>query len=311
MLFAVSRKDKGSSDAVNLPISSVNALRRLLCEKLNDLMLIDIQRHPKFDGKLPRRTGSVYSKEKSAYFCFADAVTEKALGYFDRIFLPLTEYHSHAERFRSHRNVGIAFPPVAFDHELPTVRSLAEKAYANGVRMALVPGFWQAEMADEIGFEKHGDFRLNIYNSESASVYAEKGFASVIVSPEVGPSVTSGLAVSIPKGYIIYGRLPLMTMEKCVIRDSFSDKDDRASCRYCDTHKISGITDRTGAKFPVVREFAHRNVIFNSVPTYMADKPLAGLFAHAIFTDENKKAVDDIIDRLQNRLPAKTKFRRL
>ena len=299
------------ADEINIPISSVNALRRSLCEKLNEKMLNNDQKHPDFDGKLPRRTGSVYSKETSAYFCFADSLTDKALGYFDRIFLPLSEYISHAERFRLHKNVGIAFPPVAFDHELPVVRSLAEKAYTNGARIALIPGFWQAEMADELGFTKHGDLRLNIYNSESASVYAEMGFASLIVSPEVGPSVTSGISAPIPKGYIAYGRLPLMTMEKCMIRDRFSDKDDRASCRYCDTHKITGLVDRTGAKFPVIREFVHRNVIFNSVPTYMADKPLSGLFSHAIFTDENKKTVDDVIDRLQNRLPAKTKFRRL
>jgi hypothetical protein len=43
----------------------------------------------------------------------------------------------------------------------------------------------------------------------------------------------------------------------------------------------------------------------------MADKPLSGLFAHAIFTDENKAAVDDIIERLRTRQPSKTKFRRL
>ena len=299
------------SDEINIPISSVNALRRSLCESLNDQLLSRVQYQPKFDGKLPRRSKTIFSSEKSAYFCFCDALTEKALGYFDRIFLPLREYAAHAERLRAYSNVGVAFPPVAFDHELPTVRALAKKAYANGARAALIPGFWQAEMADEIGFEKHGDLRLNLYNSESASVYADRGFASVIVSPEVGASVTSGLACPIPKGYIVYGRLPLMTMEKCVIRDAFSDKDDRASCRYCNTHKISGLTDRTGATFPVIREFDHRNVIFNSVPTYMADKPLSGLFAHAIFTDESKKAVDDIIERLSNRLPSKTKFRRL
>ena len=299
------------ADEINIPISSVNALRRSLCEKLNEALIGENPSYPKFDGKLPRRTGSVHSMEKSAYFCFYDSLTEKALGYFDRIFLPLNEYLAHTDRLRSHQNVGIAFPPVAFDHELPIVRALAEKAYANGARIALIPGFWQAEMANEIGFEKHGDLRLNLYNSESASVYAERGFSSVIVSPEVGVSVTKGVGTEIPKGYIVYGRLPLMTMEKCMIRDAFSDKDDRAACRYCDTHKVSKLTDRTGATFPVVREFPHRNVIFNSVPTYMADKPLSGLFAHAIFTDENKAAVDDIIERLRTCQPAKTKFRRL
>ena len=300
-----------SADGVNLPISSVNALRRSLCEELNRKLLGEIPSYPKFDGKLPRRTGSVFAKEKSAHFCFYDALTPKALAYFDRIFLPLTEYCANAQKLEAHKNVGVAFPPVAFDHELPTVRALAEKAYANGARVALIPGFWQSEMADEIGFEKHGDLRLNLYNSESASVYEEKNFASLIVSPEVGASVSGGLATKLPKGYIAYGRLPLMTLEKCMIRDSFSSKDDRASCRYCETHKISKLTDRTGAAFPVIREFQHRNVLYNSVPTYMADKPLSGLFAHAIFTDESKAAVDGIIERMEKRLPSKTKFRRL
>ena len=299
------------ADEINVPISSVNALRRSLCEKLQEGLIGEIPAYPPFDGTLPKRTGAVYTDDKSAYFAFYDSLTEKALRYFNRIFLPLTEYAVHAEHLKAYRNVGIAFPPVAFDRELPIVRSLAEKAYANGARIALIPGFWQAEMADEIGFEKHGDLRLNLYNSESAAVYAARGFSSVIVSPEVGVSVTKGLSAEVPKGYIVYGRLPLMTMEKCMIRDAFSDKDDRATCRYCDTHKISRLTDRTGATFPVLREFRHRNVIFNSVPTYMADKPLAGLFAHAIFTDENKVAVDDVIERLKTRQPSKTKFRRL
>ena len=300
-----------SADSVNLPISSVNALRRSLCEELNRKLIGTVPSYPRFDGKIPRRTGSVFAKEKSAYFSFCASLTPKALAYFDRIFLPLTEYCEHAQQLKAHKNVGIAFPPVAFDHELPMVRALAEKAYANGARMALIPGFWQSEMADSLGFEKHGDLRLNLYNSESASVYEEKNFASLIVSPEVGASVAGGLACALPKGYVAYGRLPLMTLEKCVIRDSFSSKDDRASCRYCETRRVSKLTDRTGADFPIIREFQHRNVLYNSVPTYMADKPLAGLFAHAIFTDETKTAVDGIIERMEKRLLAKTKFRRL
>ena len=299
------------ADEVNLPISSVNALRRSLCEELSRQLIGNVPVYPRFDGKLPRRTDSVFTKEKCAYFSFYEALTPKAIAYFDRIFLPLTEYCAHAQSLKGKENIGIAFPPVAFDHELPTVRALAEKAYANGARKALIPGFWQSEMADQLGFEKHGDLRLNLYNSESASVYEGMNFASLIVSPEVGASVSGGLACALPKGYIVYGRLPLMTLEKCAIRDAFSSKDDRASCRYCETHKVSKLTDRTGATFPIVREFQHRNVLYNSVPTYMADKPLAGLFAHAIFTDESKTAVDGIIERMEKRLPSKTKFRRL
>ena len=178
--------------------------------------------------------------------------------------------------------------------------------------MALVSGFWQSELCDELGLEKHGDIRLNAYNSTSVSVYAQKRFASLVLSPEIGVSASMGVASSMPKGYVIYGRLPLMTMEKCAIRDMMLPNVMSAEgCHYCDTHKFSVLTDRTGAKFPMTREFQHRNVIYNSVPTYMADKPLAGLFSHAIFTDETASEVDFIIDAIENRLPAKTKFRRL
>ncbi len=299
------------AENINIPISAVNALRRTLCETLTEKLVGEVKQYPKFDGKLPRAQGYVPSDDKSAYFSFASSLTPKAISYFDRVFLPLTEYLANAEKLKKYSNVGIAFPPVAFDHELEIVREKAKMAYENGARIALIPGFWQGEMADEIGFEKHGDLRLNLYNSSSAAIYAKKGFSSVIVSSEVGVSVTQGLAAEMPKGYVIYGRLPLMTMEKCMIRDSFSGKDDRAACRYCDTHPFTKLADRTGAEFIVMREFPHRNVIFNSVPTYMADKPLAGLFSHAIFTDETPEKVDAVITQIEKKLPAKTKFRRL
>lgn len=308
--FCAERIEVEAED-INIPISAVNALRRTLCENLAEKLIGTPKAYPKFDGKLPRASGYVASEEKSAYFSLSSSLTPKALAYFDRIFLPLTEYIANMEKMRKYPNVGIALPPVAFDHELEAVREMAKKAYENGARTALVPGFWQGEMADELGFEKHGDLRLNLYNSSSAEIYAQKGYASVIVSPEVGVSVTQGLAAEMPKGYIIYGRLPLMTMEKCMIRDSFSGKDDRATCRYCDTHPYTKLADRTGAEFIVMREFPHRNVIFNSVPTYMADKPLKGLFSHAIFTDETPERVDAVIAQIEKKMPAKTKFRRL
>lgn len=299
------------ADDINIPISAVNALRRTLCENLTEKLIGEVKKYPHFDGKLPRASDFVPSDAKSAYFSYFKSITPKAIAYFDRIFLPLTEYLTYAEKLKNHENIGIAFPPVAFDHELETVYEKAKTAYENGAKIALIPGFWQSEMADEIGFEKHGDLRLNLYNSSSAAIYGKKNFASVIVSPEVGVSVTQALSAPMPKGYIIYGRLPLMTMEKCMIRDSFSGKDDRASCRYCDTHPIHKLTDRTGAEFIVMREYPHRNVIFNSVPTYMADKPLPHLFSHAIFTDETPEKVDTILTQIEKKLPSKTKFKRL
>ncbi len=299
------------ADDVNVPISAINAMRRELSAAMEEKLIGEVKVYPKFD-KLVLPRGSVESDDKSAYFAFYDSLTKKAISFFDRIFLPLTEYVEHLDQVSEYKNIGIALPPVAFDHELATVREMAQKAAGAGCTMALVSGFWQCALADELGLEKHGDLRLNAYNSTSVSVYARKDFRSLILSPEIGTSASMGVASSIPKGYIVYGRLPLMTMEKCAIRDMMlPGVMSSENCHYCDTHKVTLLTDRTGTKFPMMREFRHRNVIYNSVPTYMADKPLQGLFMHAIFTDESAAEVDGIIDAIARRMPAKMKFRRL
>lgn len=299
------------AEGVNVPISAVNAMRRELAEKMAERLIGEVPAYPKFSGKLPLSSGYVKNEEKQAHFLFYDSVTARAKTYFDRIFLPLVEYLKHAEKIGGDAKFGIVLPPVAFDHEIDEVRAMAEKAVSLGCRMALISGLWQLHMADELGLEKHGDFRLNIFNSESAAIYQKLGFRSVVLSPEIGVSVTSALSVGIPKGYIIYGRLPLMTMEKCAIRDNYTEIKTSAACRYCDTHRFSVLKDRTGAEFLLAREWKHRNVLYNSVPFYMADKPLSGLLSHAIFTDEGPRAVDAIIDGMERRLPAKTKFKRL
>ncbi len=299
------------AENISIPISEINGMRRALADAMTEALIGVPVSYPKFD-RLTLPKGAVSSCDKSAYFRYFDAVTERAVGYFDRIFMPLTEYVSHMEKASLHKNIGIVLPPVAFDHELSLVRDMAERAKAAGCGMALVSGFWQSAMADELGFEKHGDLRLNAYNSSSIAVYGDKHFASLILSPEIGASASAGVASPVPKGYVIYGRLPLMTMEKCAIRDLVLPNVISAEhCHYCDSHRFTTLTDRTGAKFPMSREFQHRNVIWNSVPTYMADKPIAGLFSHAIFTDETKEEVDRVIGMLENGAAPKMKFRRL
>lgn len=299
------------TDGIRMPVSQVNALRRALCAALEE----------KLAGKCPvpeRRpvlqaapSGFVKSEAKSAYFAFFDAVTSRALTFFDRIFLPLSEYLSHLDGVSHSSKIGIALPPVAFDHELAQVRAMAARAAAAGCRAALVSGLWQCRLAGELGLEAHGDLRLNLFHAGSVEVYRGLGLRSAVLSPEIGLPASVGMASGIPKGYVLYGRLPLMTLEKCIIRDGIAALPDREECRYCDSHRISYLTDRTGARFPVLRAFSHRNVLYNSVPVYMADKPAAGLFGHCIFTVEKRDEVDGVIASIEARRPASGKFKRL
>ncbi len=296
-------------DGVNIPISEINGLRRALCAKLEDVLVGEIAPVVTAPAAVVP-SGFVKSEQTSAYFSFYDTITPCALDFFDRIFVPLTEYLSHWDKASRHRKIGIAFPTVCLDHELQGVYEMAKKAAESGCRTALITGLWQCGLADELGLEKHGDIRLNLFNPYSADVYQKLGLCSLLASPEIGVSASRGLACSIPKGYVYYGKLPLMTLEKCVIRDNFSPVQG-GECRYCDAHRFSYLTDRTGARFPLCREYPHRNVLYNSVPVYMADMPIAGLFRHCIFTDETRAEVDSLLMRFRDKMPPAGKFKRL
>ena len=92
---------------------------------------------------------------------------------------------------------------------------------------------------------------------------------------------------------IVYGRLPLMTLEKCVGKEL-------GSCETCHRGETT-LVDRRGAEFPVLRTFRHRSVIYNSLPTGtsdMTDKLAeAGIVGqHFIFSVESCREVDRVIE---------------
>ena len=84
---------------------------------------------------------------------------------------------------------------------------------------------------------------------------------------------------------ITYGRLPLMIMENCII------KNRTGSCGCQNTNIL---TDRKGARFPVVSAPGCRNELFNSQKLFLADKAAdyrrIGLWAQRLmFTTENPR----------------------
>jgi len=68
---------------------------------------------------------------------------------------------------------------------------------------------------------------------------------------------------SIDTELIVYGRLPLMVSDQCIIKNSTGS---------CSCEKNSSMSDRMGSVFPVVREFGCRNVILNAHKLYLGDK---------------------------------------
>ncbi len=288
-------------EGIIVPVSSLNALRREACELLScALDSSNTQNKIGFDKYSPKKSKSEKRNLKSARFYSAEQISERARSYFDVIYLPLQSYNGECE--------GVILPPVILDSELETVSKMLIKARELGAKYALVGNLGALKLAKKHGLSVHGDFRFNVYNNESVARLEELGVQSILLSPELTlPQIRD---ISGDTAALIYGRIPLMLLEKCVAKEI-------ASCSSCQKGKVS-LTDRMGISFPVLREFEHRSVIYNSAPTYMADREDELLRArisnrHFIFSTESKQEVDEIILAYQNHLAAREdkKIRRI
>jgi putative protease len=181
---------------------------------------------------------------------------------------------------------GVALPPILLDSELREVTLRLKNAKNIGVMYALVCNIGQIELVKSLGFIPVGDFRLNVTNGESAQLLYKKGLSHIILSPEL----TLPKARDISGSVITYGRIPLMVTERCFIKENFG-------CKNCES---ATLIDRKGEKFPIRQLNNHRNIIFNSLPTYMGDKAdelirYRLVKTHMLFTVESGSQILEII----------------
>ena len=116
----------------------------------------------------------------------------------------------------------------------------------------------------------------------------------------------------IPAEAIVYGRLPLMITENCLVQNSVGCKlDQTGRCVPKNAPCTQGHTlvDRTGAAFPMLGVYGHRTELQNSRPLYLADRSeyrRCGLaYARLRFTTETPEECVEIFRAYrENRVPA-------
>ena len=290
-----------------LPISRLNNLRRAAVDKLIAALT---QKHiPTIQKADVPLSYSPRKSQKIGRFLFASQITDKAKEYFDKTFLPLERFDGTAD--------GFILPPVIFDSEKSSAQRLIDEAIKNGATCAMVGNIGNLSLVENKGLEIFGDFRFNVTNNHTVRFLESLGVSNINLSPEL--TLPQMRDVSGDVSTIVYGRLPLMTLEKCIIRDLYGCErcDKYMSCRESEiSTKHIEIKDRRSFTFPVIREWQHRNVIYNSAPTYMADKQnelsRAGVTNQVfLFTTETAQEVDNIINRYKNNLTADTPIRRI
>ena len=328
-----------------LPLSRLNALRREALEALDTARMAAMPAPSKgysplspdrlTDTLLTRATDKPTSPAeptKTARFYTPRQITPAAADYFSILYLPLGKEHPiHVPAEKR----GVLMPPVIFDREASPVRESLTAALKDGVRHILVGNIGHLPLIHDTitacglsgKITLHGDLRLNAANTPAAARLLSLGLNDLILSPELTIPRMRDISLTLEsKGYtaaggVVYGRLPLMTLEKCAIREIYRHQAPDTVCRDICAQNAARLKDRMGKEFPVLREDSpkgtgHRNLVCNSLPTGMSDRGEELSRAHLhhhhfLFTVESPREVDEVITAYREGKPLSKEVRRM
>ncbi|MBP3654334.1 MAG: U32 family peptidase [Oscillospiraceae bacterium] len=183
------------------------------------------------------------------------------------IYIPMEVLHNHPgcqDIFVENGSTPVVvLPRIINDNQFGEVAEMLKGIYDQGVREALVGNIGHVLLARKLGFTVRGDFGLNVFNSYTNEVLHDVGMESVTASFELRMAQIRDMKKPVNTEMIVYGRLPAMVSEQCIIKNSAG----RCSCQT-----PGQLADRMGSVFPVVREYGCRNVIYNAHKLFLADK---------------------------------------
>ena len=157
------------------------------------------------------------------------------------------------------------------------------------------------------GLLLYGGFRLNVTNSEALRSLSDLGINMLCISPELNLAQIRDIKKAVPIEAVIYGHLPLMITENCVMKNM----------KRCPCGGVGKMYDRKNKCFPILKDGRKcRNIILNSVPTYMGDKldeiENAGIsYGHLMFTVEDKEKADGVCQAYFNHAEYNDEYTRL
>ena len=282
-----------------LPAAAINAMRR---DVLNQMTALRARReeHPVKRAKdIPYFKGPTGLPGLTVQVSVREHLTPRLLeSETAMLYVPLHILAEDSKMCQALANRGrcaAVLPRIVHDDELPRVIQRLNTVRSLGIRDVLVGNIGLMIPAKEAGMRLRGDFGLNIFNSASANVCRDLKLASATVSFEMTLPQIRDLSKAVNMEMIIYGRLPLMITEQCLIKN----KTGECACQSGVPIKL---TDKTGADFPVVKEAdTCRSVLLNGKKLYWLDRQndLAKLGLWAVrmnFTTENAREVDRILE---------------
>ena len=268
-------------EGLSLPASAVNALRRDALAALTDARTAPPKRRELPVPPPPAGDRAAAAPRFTVSVTTAAQLTPQLLALGPaRVYVPLELLAAFTALPEADTEWCAILPRVWRDRDEAELRRWLDHAKSLGVTAVLAGNIGHLSLVRDMGFAVYGDYGLNVFNGRALDYLRKKGLSSACLSFELRFAQLRDLPKCLPAEAIVYGRLPLMITENCLIENA-------GACR-CDRPNF--LTDRTGAAFPLLPAYGHRTEIQNSRVLWLADRPeyrrLGLSYARLRFTTE-------------------------
>ena len=263
-------------EGLMLPASAVNALRRQALEGLEAALAQPPVRRTGTPSPPPQAQPGPDAPVLTCSIMRPEQLTEP-LAQCETVYVPAELLEKiDLNRWAEMTHICAVLPRIFRTEDQSALRALLQR-HRQKLSAVAIGNLGHLPIAESLGLPLWGDLGLNLFNSESLLFWKELGLESAAVSMELRWQQLRDLRKVLPCEAVVYGRLPLMIMENCVIRNQLGCRDagrdyaDRSPACRCGQENV--LVDRTRAQFPLVGQWGHRCEIENSKVLFLADKP--------------------------------------
>ena len=283
---------------VFIPVSDINQLRRNALDKMTKMRSGHLKRRFIKPQPFPSCKNSLDPPDVDAsFYSITQIDIDIVKRRLNRIWLPLEEIVNNekaVKRFLCEGlKLGVVTPRVVAEKEKLDFEGKLERIKALGVINATVGNLGVLSALTKAGFSLYGDYGLNVFNSTSLRAVRRLGMKSALLSFELSFAQVRDINKTLDCGLIVYGRLPMMLTENCIVTSS------GGVCGSC--KNTTFLQDRMGISLPILKEYGCRSVLYNAHKLYLADKKndwsrLGLSFVQMNFTTENIIECRSVID---------------
>lgn len=214
------------------------------------------------------------------------------------LIIPAAEAFSHSDKLlpffeNGETVVSVSLPQIIWDGEESALERQLLRASALGIKDAHISNLGHIELAAKFFPNIHGNFGLNIQNSETLDICRAQSLCSALLPFDFTYQQLDAISKCINTEIVVYGRLPLMLTESCIIKNCSG---------VCSCSAPMELRDKNGIAYPVFRTSGCRNLLLSPSKLFLADRQKhyskRGIWGSRLsFTTENARECVAVIDR--------------